>query len=97
VKVSAIAAALDPAVVDITTTVPEGAAARPPRPAARPGPAIVPGDTIVTVGAATISSAADLSNALAGHEPGQSATVGWVDPSGATRSASVQLTTGPPA
>jgi S1-C subfamily serine protease len=61
------------------------------------GAGIVPGDTIVTVGAATISAAADLSNALAGDEPGQSVTVGWVDPSGATHSASVQLTTGPPA
>jgi S1-C subfamily serine protease len=55
------------------------------------------GDTIVSINGTTISSAEGLTNALLGHKPGDSVTVGWQDTSGATHSASVQLTTGPPA
>lgn len=58
---------------------------------------IRPGDTIVSVGATAISSASDLSNALMNDKPGASVTVGWVDSSGASHSAVVTLTTGPPA
>jgi S1-C subfamily serine protease len=55
------------------------------------------GDTIVSVNNATISSAEDLTNALLHQKPGDTVTVGWVDASGASHTASVQLTTGPPA
>jgi S1-C subfamily serine protease len=55
------------------------------------------GDTIVSINGTTISSADGLSNALLGHKPGDSVTVGWQDTSGTAHSASVQLTTGPPA
>jgi S1-C subfamily serine protease len=55
------------------------------------------GDTIVSINGTTISSAEDLSNALLKYKPGNSVTVGWVDAQGANQSASVQLTTGPPA
>ena len=64
-------------------------------PAASAG--ISAGDTIVAVNGTTISSASDLSNALMNHKPGNSVTVGWIDSSGASHSASVTLTTGPPA
>jgi S1-C subfamily serine protease len=55
------------------------------------------GDTIVSINGTTISSAEGLTNALLGHKPGDSVTVGWEDTSGTAHSASVQLTTGPPA
>jgi S1-C subfamily serine protease len=55
------------------------------------------GDTIVSVNGTTISSAQDLTNALLKYKPGNSVTVGWVDAQGANHSASVQLTSGPPA
>ena len=55
------------------------------------------GDTIVAVNGVAISSASDLSNALVNHKPGDSVTVGWIDSSGASHSAGVTLTTGPPA
>ena len=55
------------------------------------------GDTIVAVNGTTISSASDLSDALMNHKPGDSVTVGWIDSSGASHSASVTLTAGPPA
>ena len=68
------------------------------RPGARPTP---PGsgtsDTIVSINGSTISTAADLSNALLKYKPGDTVTVGWVDVQGTSHSASVQLTTGPPA
>ncbi|HYA68614.1 MAG TPA: trypsin-like peptidase domain-containing protein [Acidimicrobiales bacterium] len=55
------------------------------------------GDVIVSVGSTTIGSAADLSATLATYHPGDTVTIGWVDPTGASHSASVQLTAGPPA
>jgi S1-C subfamily serine protease len=55
------------------------------------------GDTIVSIDNTTISSASDLTNALVHYKPGDTVTVGWVDAQGASHSASVQLTTGPPA
>jgi len=55
------------------------------------------GDTIVSVNGTAISSAEDLSDALLNYKPGDTVTVGWVDSSGTSHSASVQLTTGPPA
>jgi S1-C subfamily serine protease len=55
------------------------------------------GDTIVSVNGTTITSASDLTNALLKFKPGNSVTVGWVDTQGTSHTASVQLTTGPPA
>jgi S1-C subfamily serine protease len=51
----------------------------------------------VSVNGTTITSAESLTNALLGFKPGASVTVGWVDAQGTSHSASVQLTTGPPA
>jgi S1-C subfamily serine protease len=51
----------------------------------------------VSIDNTTISSASDLTNALVHYKPGDTVTVGWVDAQGASHSASVQLTTGPPA
>jgi S1-C subfamily serine protease len=58
---------------------------------------IATGDTIVSIDGSTVSSAQDLTNALLAHSPGDTVTVGWVDAQGASHSASVQLTQGPPA
>ena len=58
---------------------------------------ITTGDTIVSVDGTTVSSSSDLGNALQGFKPGDVVTVGWVDADGAQHSASVTLTTGPPA
>jgi len=55
------------------------------------------GDTIVSINSTTISTATDLTNALLKFKPGDTVTVGWVDAQGASHSASVQLTAGPPA
>ena len=55
------------------------------------------GDTIVSINGTTVSSAESLSNALFGHKPGDTVTVGWEDASGTAHSASVQVTAGPPA
>jgi Trypsin-like serine proteases, typically periplasmic, contain C-terminal PDZ domain len=62
-------------------------------PAAAAG--LVPGDVIVKLGGATISSAADLSAALAQRAPGQSVRVVWLDATGAQQSGTVTLATGP--
>jgi len=55
------------------------------------------GDVIVSVGSTTIGSASDLSTALSTYHPGETVTIGWVDATGASHTASVQLTAGPPA
>ncbi len=55
------------------------------------------GDTIVSINSTTISSADGLSSALLHYKPGQTVTVGWSDAQGASHTASIQLTTGPPA
>jgi len=55
------------------------------------------GDTIVSIEGTPISSAEGLTTALLHYKPGASVTVGWVDAQGTSHSASVQLTTGPPA
>jgi S1-C subfamily serine protease len=54
------------------------------------------GDVITSVNGQTIGTPTDLTNALAPHHPGDTVTIGWTDGSGATHSASVQLTSGPP-
>lgn len=64
-------------------------------PAAEAG--LVAGDTVVGVDATAVTSADGLSAALAGHRPGDSVTVTWVDASGAQQSADVTLIQGPAA
>ncbi len=53
------------------------------------------GDTITAVNGQTVSSAADLSTALEGFQPGQKVTLTWVDSSGQSHSATVTLGSGP--
>jgi S1-C subfamily serine protease len=55
------------------------------------------GDTITAIDGTSIGSAAALTEALAGHTPGQDVTITWIDPSGAAQSASLTLATGPAA
>lgn len=55
------------------------------------------GDTITAVNGTAISSASDLTSALAGHAPGQTVTVNWTDASGAPATATVTLGVGPAA
>jgi S1-C subfamily serine protease len=52
---------------------------------------IQPGDTIVSVDGAAIASPSALSTALAGHGPGDSVRVGWVDGLGGRHTASIRL------
>jgi S1-C subfamily serine protease len=52
-------------------------------------------DVITAVGGQAVTSAADLSAALAGHSPGQRVTVTWADAIGGVHSATVTLGTGP--
>jgi S1-C subfamily serine protease len=55
------------------------------------------GDVIVSLGGKTVDSASSLSSAISPHHVGDKVAVGWVDQSGQHHSATVQLTTGPPA
>jgi S1-C subfamily serine protease len=62
-------------------------------PAAKAG--VTAGDVITAVAHLSVTSAADLSTALAGHSPGQHVTVTWADATGVSHSATVTLGTGP--
>jgi S1-C subfamily serine protease len=53
------------------------------------------GDTIVSVDGNAINSPSDLTQRISDHHPGDSATIGWVDSSGKSHSATVKLVTGP--
>jgi S1-C subfamily serine protease len=55
------------------------------------------GDVIVSFGGQTVDSAKSLSSAISSHHVGETVNVGWVDQSGQHHTASVQLTSGPPA
>jgi S1-C subfamily serine protease len=55
------------------------------------------GDVITSVNGSSVTSASDLSTALEGDHPGDSVQLQWTDGSGQTQSASVTLTSGPPA
>jgi S1-C subfamily serine protease len=55
------------------------------------------GDRITSVGGHHVSSGQDLQHVMLGYHPGQSVTVGWVDPSGAAHAAAVTLRSGPAA
>ncbi|QGN33281.1 S1C family serine protease [Microlunatus sp. Gsoil 973] len=53
------------------------------------------GDVITRLGTTSIGSAADLTEALSGHQPGDRITVGWVDEDGLQQSATVTLGSSP--
>lgn len=55
------------------------------------------GDTVIGIDSTAVTTADGLSSALAGHHPGDSVTVTWLDASGARQSASVTLIDGPAA
>jgi S1-C subfamily serine protease len=55
------------------------------------------GDVITGVNGNSIKSSSDLSNQLQSHHPGDTVQLHWTDASGQTHSASVTLTSGPPA
>jgi S1-C subfamily serine protease len=56
---------------------------------------VVVGDIIVSLGGQSVDSPNTLSNLMTRHHPGDTVQLGWVDPSGAQHSATVQLITGP--
>ena len=64
-------------------------------PAAAAG--ISAGSTITSINGGAVTSAAGLEAALTGRHAGDRVSVGWVDASGQSHSASVQLEAGPPA
>jgi S1-C subfamily serine protease len=53
------------------------------------------GDTITAVDGTTVGTAAELSTALAGHDPGDRIRITWTDSAGATHSATTTLVAGP--
>ena len=61
------------------------------------GAGIRSGDVITAVDGARVASVDDLQAALHGHSPGDRVRVSWTSSAGTTRSATVQLVTGPPA
>jgi S1-C subfamily serine protease len=58
---------------------------------------IARGDVITAVNGHTVASASGLTDLLSAHHPGDSVQLQWVDPSGATHTATVTLASGPPA
>lgn len=58
---------------------------------------IAQGDTITSINGKSVSSSDDLTNDLANKHPGDKVSVGWVDSNGNHHSASVRLSSGPPA
>jgi S1-C subfamily serine protease len=56
---------------------------------------IAAGDVITSVGGTTITSASDLSTAMAAHNPGDRVTVTWTAADGTSQSATITLATGP--
>jgi S1-C subfamily serine protease len=69
------------------------AAVAPGSPAEAAG--LVDGDVITSAGGQDVSGPASLSSVMAGHRPGDSIQVVWVDPGGVQHSASVTLASGP--
>jgi len=55
------------------------------------------GDEITSVGGHQVTSGQQLQRVMLGYRPGQSAALGWADPSGAMHRATVTLGTGPAA
>jgi S1-C subfamily serine protease len=57
---------------------------------------VTEGSTITSLDGKRITSAEDLTSAVAGRKPGQKVKLGWTDATGASRTATVTLTEGPP-
>lgn len=55
------------------------------------------GDVITSFGAQTVSSSADLTKLMVPYHPGDKVSIGWVDSSGQSHTATVTLASGPPA
>jgi S1-C subfamily serine protease len=64
-------------------------------PAAKAG--LVAGDVITSFDGQTVTSESTISSALVGLHPGDRVELGWVDTSGQSHTATVQLASGPPA
>jgi S1-C subfamily serine protease len=64
-------------------------------PAAQAG--LAAGDTIMSLDGQSVDSPATIAAALVGHHPGDKVQVGWVDSSGQSHTATVDLGSGPPA
>jgi len=62
--------------------------------AARAG--IVGGDVITSLGGHAVTTSSSLSALMVAHHPGDKVSIGWVDASGATHTATVTLGSGPP-
>jgi S1-C subfamily serine protease len=58
---------------------------------------LAPGDVITALNGASVGSATDLSNLLQSDHPGDTVQLQWTDGSGQTHTATVKLTSGPPA
>ncbi|MCK9897817.1 S1C family serine protease [Frankia sp. AgB32] len=58
---------------------------------------VVAGDVITSLDGHAVDSATALSTLMVTHHPGDKAQLGWVDTSGRSRTATVDLGTGPPA
>jgi S1-C subfamily serine protease len=58
---------------------------------------ITAGDTIESLDGHAVSSPSQLTQLLVPHHPGQKVTIVWADETGATHTATVTLTSGPPA
>ncbi|MGH9056435.1 MAG: S1C family serine protease [Acidimicrobiales bacterium] len=54
------------------------------------------GDVITSIGGRSVTSSSSLTHLMVLYHPGDKVSVGWVDPSGQTHQATVQLGTGPP-
>jgi S1-C subfamily serine protease len=54
------------------------------------------GDSITAIDSSTVTSAADLTNALIKYHPGDKVTVSWVDDAGTSHHAPLKLASGPP-
>jgi S1-C subfamily serine protease len=55
------------------------------------------GDVITSLAGRSVTSSSDLSNILAAYHPGDRIQIGWIDSSGQSRTATVDLASGPPA
>ena len=55
------------------------------------------GDTITAVNGKSVASGSDLTTLMFPYHPGDGVNVGWVDASGGTHNATVNLVAGPPA
>jgi S1-C subfamily serine protease len=64
-------------------------------PAAQAG--LATGDVITALDGQSVESATTISSILVGHHPGDKVQISWVDSSGQSHSATVDLGSGPPA